>query len=401
MIFLTEKPSRLSRVTNRNTDTRVPKDRRSHMKILQIAPLWESVPPPAYGGTEYVVALLAEELRRQGHEVSLAASGDSTADVDLISTYGESLRRAEHLADRSPYDWQHIATALRHGADYDVIHNHAGELPMAFSALTRTPVLTTMHCLPTPDTRFIWERYAGYYNTISRSQECTFAPFEGPARFLGHVYNAVDVETFPFQAKKGDDLLFLSRVAPEKGPHLAIEVARRLGMRLIIAGKVDRYDRDFFNEVIRDQIDGDQIVFVGEADNAKKRLLYKDAKCVLMPLTWDEPFGLVMPESMACGTPVIALRRGSAPELIAHGVTGFVVDTVEEMAEAVGEVGRIDPARCRAHVAKHFAPATMAREYVRLYETMLREHSIARTAPIESVLPSQHDGDGDPALAIA
>jgi glycosyltransferase involved in cell wall biosynthesis len=371
------------------------------MKILQLAPLWEPVPPPAYGGTEYVVALLAEELRRQGHEVSLAASGDSTADVDLISTYGISLRRADDLADRSPYDWQHIATALRHGADYDIIHNHAGELPMAMSGLVRTPILTTMHCLPTVDTRFIWERYAGCYNTISRSQGCGIAPFEGPARFLGHVYNAVDVDTFPFQREKGDDLLFLSRIAPEKGPHLAIEVARKLGMRLIIAGKVDRYDQRFFDEVIRDQIDGEQIVFVGEADTVEKRELYRNAKCVLMPLTWEEPFGLVMPEAMACGTPVIALRRGSAPELIAHGVTGFVVDTVDEMAEAVGEVGRIDPARCRAHVAKHFAPSAMAGEYVRLYETMLAGRPVRRTPPVDSVLPSQRDGDGDPALAIA
>jgi glycosyltransferase involved in cell wall biosynthesis len=371
------------------------------MKILQLAPLWESVPPPAYGGTEYVVALLSEELRRQGHEVSLAASGDSTCGVDLISTYGQSLRRADDLADRSPYDWQHIGTALRHAADFDIIHNHAGELPMAMSALIDTPMLTTMHCLPTDDTRFVWDRYAGCYNTISRSQECTIGRFDGPARFLGHVYNAVDVETFPFEQEKGDDLLFLSRLAPEKGPHLAIEVARRLGMRLIIAGKVDRYDRQFFDEVIRDQIDGEQIVFFGEADGGQKRALYKNARCLLMPLTWEEPFGLVMPESMACGTPVVALRRGSAPELIDDGVTGFVVDDVDAMVEAVRQVDGIDPARCRAHVAKHFAPATMAREYLRLYETMLGARPARRTMVVDSVLPSHDEGDSDPALAIA
>jgi glycosyltransferase involved in cell wall biosynthesis len=340
------------------------------MRILQLAPLWEAVPPPAYGGTEAVVSLLTEELVAQGHDVTLAASGDSMTSADHLAVYHRSLRRADDLPDRNPYDWTHIAQSLHHARDFDIIHNHAGELAMAMSVLVDIPMLTTMHCLPTPDTQFIWDRYRGAYNTISASQERPVTD-ASPARFVGHVYNAVDVETFPFQADKGDDLLFLSRVAPDKGPQIAIEVARRLGRRLIIAGKVDNYDRAFFEEVIRDQIDGEQIVFFGEANAVEKRELYRKAHCLLMPLTWEEPFGLVMPEAMACGTPVVAFRRGAAPELVAHGRTGFVVDTIEEMVDAVGQIGTIDPAACREHVRAHFTPSIMAHRYAQVYEELV------------------------------
>ena len=357
------------------------------MKILQLAPLWEAVPPPAYGGTEAVVSLLTEELVARGHEVTLAASGDSLTSADHFAVYHRSLRRADDLHDRNPYDWMHVAMSLRHARDFDIVHNHAGELAMAMSALTDVPMLTTMHCLPTPDTQFIWDRYTGAYNTISAAQRRPVT-HDRPARFMGHVYNAVDVDTFPFQAEKGDDLLFLSRIAPDKGPQIAIEVARRLGQRLILAGKVDRYDRDFFEEVIRDQVDGEQIVYVGEADAVRKRKLYAAAKCLLMPLTWEEPFGLVMPEAMACGTPVIALRRGSAPELIDHGRTGFVVDTVDEMVEAVRRAGTIDPHACRAHVRARFTPQIMAERYLRVYEAMLGR---TRQAPATVPLPPRRD----------
>jgi glycosyltransferase involved in cell wall biosynthesis len=333
------------------------------------------------------VHLLTEELVRRGHEVTLAAAGDSTTCADLSAIYPRSLRRADDLADRNPYDWMHIASALRLGRTFDIIHNHAGELAMAFAQLVETPILTTMHCLTTPDTQFIWDRYSGAYNTISRAQRHALPPFAGTARFMGHVYNAIDVESFPFSTVRGDDLLFLSRIAPEKGPQHAIDVAKRTGRRLIMAGKVDRYDRPFYEEVVRDLIDGDQIIFVGEADAKQKRELYARAACVLMPLCWEEPFGLVMPEAMACGTPVIAFRRGSSPELIRHGETGFVVDTVEEMAEAVGVVGMIDPHRCRAHVRERFAPGIMAGEYVRLYEELASRPRWTRTILLEGPKP--------------
>jgi glycosyltransferase involved in cell wall biosynthesis len=344
------------------------------MRILQLAPLWEAVPPPAYGGTEAVVSLLTEQLVHMGHDVTLAACGQSRSSANMISVYDRSLRSADDLADRNPYDWQHVATALEHARDYDIIHNHAGELPMAMSALVDTPMLTTTHCLTTPDTAFVWNRYRGAYNTISRSQLAHFGCYTPPARCMGYVYNAVDIDTFPFQARKGEDLLFISRISPEKGPHLAVQVAKRTGRRLIMAGKVDHADQRFFDEVVRDLIDGDQIVFLGEADAARKRELYRDAMCLLMPLTWEEPFGLVMAEAMSCGTPVLALRRGSAPELVAHGKTGFVVDTVEEMADAVADVGSIDPHVCRRHVRENFSPECMAAAYLDVYERVIAGH---------------------------
>jgi glycosyltransferase involved in cell wall biosynthesis len=357
------------------------------MRILQLAPLWESVPPPAYGGTEAVVSLLTDELVRLGHEVTLAASGDSATNARLLTVYPRSLRRADDLADRHPYEWVHVASALARAGDYDVVHNHSGELAMSMTEMVQTPVLTTTHCLSTPDTAFIWRRYRHAYNTLSRRQQSHFTPIALHAANAGHVHNAVAVDTFPFEPVKGQDLLFLSRVAPEKGPQHAVEVAKRSGRRLIIAGKVDQYDRLFFEEVMRDLIDGEQIVFFGEADAAQKRELYARARCLLFPITWEEPFGLVMPEAMACGTPVVAFNRGSAPEVIDHGRTGFVVDTIEEMVDAVARVGAIEPSACRLHVRLNFSPEAMARRYLAIYEA-LSIGATRRQTPVRPVVPA-------------
>ena len=264
------------------------------MKVLQIAPLWETVPPPAYGGTEAVVHVLVEELVREGHDVTLWASGDSQTSAQLESCYPVSLRTAEGLECRPVYSWQHAALSLKNARDYDIIHNHAGEEVMALSHLVPdVPMLTTMHCLITPDTKFIWDRYEGYFNTISWSQRELMPPVSG-GHFAGVAYNAVDVSTFPFQAEKADYLLFLSRISPEKGPQLAVEVARRTGRRLIIAGKVDEVDRQLFAEVVEPLIDGDQIIFKGEADGMMKRELYRSAAGLLMPLAWTSRSALCL-----------------------------------------------------------------------------------------------------------
>ena len=342
------------------------------MRILQLAPIWEAVPPPAYGGTEAVVSVLCEELVRQGVDVTLCASGDSCTSARLQAVYDRSLRTADDLGDRSPYDLMHIAFSLREAQanGYDLIHNHAGEPAMAMSRLVDVPMLTTMHCLITPNTRFVWDGYEGSYNTISHAQLAALPAIRGGI-FAGVVYNAIDVEAFPFSADKSDYLLFLSRVAPEKGTHLAIDVARRLGMRLIIAGKVDRVDRDYFKEVVEPLVDGEQIIFVGEADATLKRKLYRSAYCLILPLCWEEPFGLVMAEAMACGTPVVAFARGAAPEVIIDGATGYLADDVPGMVEAVRKVDRIDPQRCRDHVMEHFSPPVMAERYVAVYRTIL------------------------------
>ncbi len=365
------------------------------MRILQLAPLWETVPPPAYGGTEAVVSVLVEELVRRGHQVTLCASGDSVTSAELFSVYPRSLRTADDLMDPHPYDWMHVALSLREGASgYDIIHNHAGELAMTMSHLVDVPMLTTMHCLITPDTRFVWDHYRGWYNTISHSAHLAMPRVEGGI-YAGVVHNAIDVQSFPYDENKEDYLLFLSRIAPDKGTHLAIEVARRTGLRLIIAAKVDRADRDYFHEVVEPLIDGKLVHFLGEADAALKRKLYAKARGLLLPICWEEPFGLVMPEAMACGTPVIAFRRGAAPEIVVHGETGFLVDDVDGMVEAVYQLDKIDPKHCRRYVEERFDAPRMASDYLALYERILEEREAPYRFIVEAAVPPSTGSGAD------
>jgi glycosyltransferase involved in cell wall biosynthesis len=340
------------------------------MRILQIAPPWESVPPQAYGGTEAVVSLLTEELVARGHDVTLVASGDSKTAARLVSTIPSSLRVGDYKFKQFQ-EAMHIARALRMAREFDIVHNHAGEITLAMSLPIDLPMLTTMHCEITPDTALIWQEQRGYYNTVSRAQAAKLPPEIGGV-YLGHVHNAIDVDSFPFAPERGDYLLFLSRMSPEKGPDVAIEVARRLGKPLIMAGKIDpTFDRSYFEEVIAPLIDGDHIRFIGEADGPTKRRLYAGAECLLLPICWDEPFGLVMPEAMACGKPVVAFARGAAPELILHGETGFLAQEIDEFVDCVRRVGEIDPARCRSHVRANFTPQHLADGYLKLYAQML------------------------------
>ena len=340
------------------------------MRILQIAPIWERVPPTGYGGTEAVTSVLTDALVRAGHDVVLRASGDSLTLAELSSVYHRSLRTAKDVRDGTPYDLVHAAQAIGHAADFDIVHNHAGEPVMALAGLVDVPMLSTMHCLITPDTEIVWRHYDGYYNTISHAQTGTVPSLQRP-RHAGMVHNAIDVGSFPFSAAKGEYLLCINRVAPEKGTHLAIEVARRAGRKLLIAGKVDSVDREYFETLVEPLIDGRSVVFLGEADARLKRELYANAAAALMPITWDEPFGLVMVEAMACGTPVIAMDRGAVPELVVDGETGFVVADLASMVEAIGRIAEIDPLRCRRHVEANFDIPMMVKGYLRLYEEIL------------------------------
>lgn len=351
------------------------------MKILQVAPLVERVPPPAYGGTEAVVSLLTDELVRRGHEVVLRASGDSITLAELRSVYPRALRTQKGIGSVVPYELAHVSDALRDAPEFDIIHNHTGEMLMSFANLVDTPMLTTTHGNLTPDSRFIWGRYKGFYNTISHSQARYIAGFPN-AQFVGVVHNAIDVKSFPFQAQKDDYLLDLARVSPEKGTHIAIEVARRAGMPLIVAGKVDGVDVEYFRDVVEPLIDGRQIRFLGEADGSTKRALYARARALLAPITWEEPFGLVMPEALACGTPVIAFARGAAPEIIVDGETGFLVDTIDEMVEAIGRLDEIDPRRCREHIEQHFDVPVMTDAYLAVYGRIVKSVQRERFVPV-------------------
>jgi glycosyltransferase involved in cell wall biosynthesis len=326
-----------------------------------------------------VVSVLTDGLVRAGHDVVLRASGDSLTLAELRSVYPRSLRTASEVENGTPYDWVHAAQAIADSGEFDIVHNHAGEPVMALAGLTDVPMLSTMHCLVTPDTRFVWDHYEGYYNTISRAQARTLPRLGGPLH-AGVVYNAIDVPTFPFAEKKGDHLLCLNRVSAEKGTHLAVEAARRAGRKLIIAGKVDNADREYYESSVKPLIDGRDVEFVGEADHRLKRELYAAAAGLLMPICWEEPFGLVMIEAMACGTPVIAFARGAAPELIVDGETGFLVNDIDEMAAAVGKLDSIDPRRCREHVEANFDVPVMVEGYLRLYRQVLGAH-LAEESP--------------------
>ncbi|MGH2457597.1 MAG: glycosyltransferase family 4 protein, partial [Chloroflexota bacterium] len=271
------------------------------------------------------MGLLANGLVERGHQVSLFASGDSETAATLHAVHPHSLRTDPSVAVPFVYECASVLDCAREAKSFDVIHNHAGLLPMFLAELLPTPMLTTLHGPLPAGSELAWRHYDGFYNTISRAAKQGL-PERG---YVGAIHNGVDVACFPFRAKKDDYLLFLGRISPEKGVHHAIDVARRLGRRLIVAGKVDRVDRTYFSRSIKPRIDGGLISFIGEADAQRKRTLLASAAGLLNPITWSEPFGLVMVEAMACWTPVIVFNRGSAPEVVIHGETGYVVGDLE------------------------------------------------------------------------
>jgi len=270
--------------------------------------------------------------------------------------------------------------------NFDIVHNHAFPEGMAMANLVETPVLTTLHDAVSGVGLMLLASYKGYYNTISKSAKSLLPDKEG---FVGVIYNAINCKSYPFSGRGGDDLLFLSRISHEKGPHIAIEVARRLKRRLIIAGNVvSVVDEHYFQQRIMPQVDGDIVQYFGEADSKQKRELLANALCLLMPITWPEPFGLVMVEAMACGTPVIAFARGAAPEIVLHGETGFIVQDVEQMVKAVEEVHRIDRSRCREHVELNFDVPRMVDDYLRAYEWILEAEAARRSDTLPRFVPS-------------
>lgn len=346
------------------------------MRIAMISPLEMRVPPVGYGGTELVVSLLTEELVKKGHDVTLFASGDSITSAKLVSTCPEYLR--PKICDKYIYNMLNVVNCLEQASDFDIIHNHTTFEGLSTAGLVETPMLSTLHGDMKGDWRLLFGFYRGWYNTISFSAKRLLPEKE---RFAGVIYNAIDVKSYPFNGKVGESyMLFLSRISREKGPHLAIEVARRLGRRLIIAGNIDTVDEEYFKTEVFPLVDGDLVQFVGEADYHRKRELLAGAYCLLAPITWEEPFGLFIIEAMACGTPVLAMRKGSIPEIVRHGDTGYVVNSVDEMAAAVDKARWIDRRRCREYVENNFDVPRMARDYLDAYAMILASHE-SRISP--------------------
>lgn len=328
------------------------------------------MPPVAYGGTELIVSLLTEEYVKRGHDVTLFASGDSITRAKLVSVCSYHLRDSDR--DKGILNTLNAVTCLEKAHEFDIIHNNTLLEGMSIAGLVKTPMLTTLHGNLNGDWRLLFAHYKGWYNTISRSAKSLLPDKE---HFAGIIYNAIDVKAFPFNGSRSESyLLFLSRISHEKGPHLAIEVAKKLGIRLIIAGNVDTVDERYFRDEILPKVDGDLIKYVGEVDFNKKIELMAGAYCLLAPITWPEPFGLFMVEAMACGTPVIALNNGSAPEVVKDGETGFVVNTLIEMADAVEKTRNIDRALCRKHVELKFDAPRMVDDYLKTYERILQEN---------------------------
>ncbi len=341
------------------------------MKIAQIAPLWECVPPPAYGGIELVVSLLTDELVRRGHEVTLFASGDSTTLAELKSIHPQALRLDNKVKEYGIYEMLQLSQVYDRASDFDVIHSHMGCAALPYARLVKTPTLHTLHGIFTPDNRKLFS-YAKTqpYVSISDSQR----ELDLGLNCTSTVYNGIDVDLHNFYAEPDEPgyLAFLGRMSPEKGPHHAIAIAKATGLPLKMAGKVDIVDVEYFETQVKPHIDGVQIQFQGEANHAQKNELMGRAIATLFPITWREPFGLVMVESLAAGTPVIAMRMGSTPEIIAPEV-GFLCDSVDECIQAVAQVKTIDRAYCREHVRTNFSVQSMTSGYEAAYQSLLQK----------------------------
>lgn len=340
------------------------------MRIAQIAPLWERVPPFRYGGIELIVSLLTDELVRRGHEVTLFASGDSITKAHLKAVHDQALRLDKEVKEPGLYEQMMLSDLYQQAHHFDIIHSHIGYTALPYSVFVKTPTVHTTHGIFTPDNEKIFRRFASQpYTSISEAQR---EPRLG-LNYIHTVYNGIEPDAYPLQEKPTQPpyLAFVGRLSPEKGPEGAIAIARATGLPLKMAGKIDSVDRTYYDDKLKPLIDGEQIQYLGEVSHEEKVQLLSNATVTLFPITWREPFGLVMIESMATGTPVVGMALGAVPEVIAHGKTGFVCNTIEEMIEAVPEAMKLDRPTCRDYVLNRFSVSTMATEYERAFERVL------------------------------
>lgn len=347
------------------------------MRIAQVPPLYESVPPRLYGGTERVVSYLTEQLVQEGHDVVLFASGDSRTSAKLVPVCESSLRLDPKCTDPIAMHMLQMEEVLKYQDDFDIIHAHIDYFGFVLARRARAPVINTLHgrCDLWEQT-FIFKEYKeSSLVSISNSQRRRFPG----ANWVSTVYHGLPGELYTAAEQKGDYLVYIGRVHPEKKVDAAIEIAIRSGLPLKIAAKVDPLDKAYFDREIVPLLDHPLIEFLGEVGDKEKNRLIGSALAFLHPVDWPEPFGLSLIEAMACGTPVIARRRGAIPEVVDHGTTGFIF---EDNEEAVGYIRDGLPGfsrtGCRKHFEKRFLAERMARDYLSVYETVLERHSVLK-----------------------
>jgi glycosyltransferase involved in cell wall biosynthesis len=341
------------------------------MKIAQVAPLYESVPPVGYGGTERVVSWLTEELVRQGHNVTLFASGDSRTTAKLIPGSASSLRSMPACRDALAYHTVMLEKVRKHRGEFDVIHFHTDYLQFPLCREWQVASLTTLHGrLDLPDLVPIYREFADVpVVSISKRQRDPLPE----ANWVGNVYHGLPPNLLRFHSSPGKYLAFIGRISPEKRPDRAIAIATGAGMKIRIAAKVDVADRPYYENVIKPLLSQPNVEFLGEIGDHQKADFLGNAVACLAPIDWPEPFGLNMIESMACGTPTIAFRHGSVPEIIDDGISGIIVESVEEAIEAVDKVKTMSRAACRNMFEERFTARRMANDYLNLYELLAEE----------------------------
>jgi glycosyltransferase involved in cell wall biosynthesis len=347
------------------------------LKVAVVSPVWFPVPPSGYGGIEWIVALLADGLVEAGHDVTLFASGDSHTKAKLVSVYETA---PSQWIGRSYWEINHALACYAHADEFDVVNDHTGMSGILLSGLVDVPVLHTVHGPMNGEPGRIYERLAAVVprlKLISLSINQRRPLPELP--WVANCPNALDLSVYPCKPHTGDYLLFLGRMSPDKGCHRAIAVAMELEVPLKIAGKMqERKEREYFEEFVEPHLGIRGIEYLGEVHHGTKVELLQDARATLFPIEWEEPFGLVMIESMACGTPVIATNRGAVPEVIDHGRSGIIVGNYREMAAAVEQADALDPLECRRFAEERFSPERMVDDYVQAY----REAIVGAGAPV-------------------
>jgi glycosyltransferase involved in cell wall biosynthesis len=343
------------------------------MRIAQVAPLFESVPPRYYGGTERVVSYLTEELVGQGHDVTLFASGDSVTEARLVAGCRQSLRLDRQCVDRLAPQIVMLEQVFKDAGRFDVIHFHVDYLHFPLSRRQAVRQVTTLHGrLDIPELDPLYREFHGMPVVSISDAQREPLPF---ANWLGTVHHGIPPDLYTFREQPGRYLAFLGRISPEKRVDRAIEIAERLSMPLSIAAKVDAVDREYFEHVVRPLLESPYAEYVGEIGEGEKDELLGNAYALLFPIDWPEPFGLVMIEAMACGTPVIAYRRGSVPEVLEEGVTGFMVTGLEDAVQAAERVGGLSRRRCREMFERRFTASRMAHDYLAIYVGLLESES--------------------------